>query len=144
MLNHSLFISLLLILLSLVSACGGGGGGTPAPDPQPQPKPQPQPPQQVNIQVSWNANREAAVNTSGGGYRVYYATTAGLELTDPAVTMVDVPYISGSTAPLSTILSVQSGLLYYFRVTAYSALNRIGQSGGTESQSSSSFSLNVP
>ena len=132
MLNRLLFISLML-LLSLVSACGGGGSDAPS-----------RPTQQVNIQVSWNANREAAVNTSGGGYRVYYATTAGLALTDPAVTMVDVPYLSGSAAPRSTTLSVESGHLYYFRVTAYSALNRIGKNGGTESQSSSSFILNVP
>ena len=128
-------MSLLVMLSLLASACGGGGGGSDVPA---------RPTQQVNIQVSWNANREAAVNTSGGGYRVYYATTAGLALTDPAVTKVDVPYLSGSTAPRSTTLSVESGHVYHFRVTAYSALNRIGQSGGTESQYSSSFILNVP
>ncbi|HED16234.1 MAG TPA: hypothetical protein ENI64_05400 [Gammaproteobacteria bacterium] len=132
--NNSLFISALAMLLSLVTACGGGGGTS---------EPPPRPTQQVNILVSWNANRETAVNTNGGGYRVYYATTAGLALTDPAVTMTDVPYISGSTVPTSTTLSVQSGNRYYFKVTAYSALNRVGQSGGTESQPSS-FSLNVP
>jgi len=139
MLKNSLFLPLLLVLLSLLTACGGGGGGAAAPPP-----PTPRPTQQVNIQVSWDANRDAAVNTSGGGYRVYYATTAGLALTDPAVTMADVPYISGLAAPLSTILSVTSGNVYYFRVAAYSALNRSGQTGGTESQPSSRFSLNVP
>jgi len=124
-------ILLLAILLSQVAACGGGSD---APS---------RPVQQVNVQVSWNASRETAVNTTGGGYRVYYATTAGLALTDPAVTMVDVPYVSGTTTPLTTTLSVLSGRVHYFRVTAYSAMNRIGQSGGTESQPSS-FSLNVP
>lgn len=130
--NRSLIV-VQLMLLSLVSACGGGGSDAP-----------PRATQQVNIQVSWSANREAAVNTSGGGYRVYYATTAGLALTDPAVTMVDVPYTSGPLAPLSTTLSVESGHLYFFRITAYSALNRIGQSGGTESLASTTFSLSVP
>ncbi len=136
--NRSFFVLLSALLVSLISACGGGGGGASA-----VPPPPPRPVQPVNIQVNWAANKETAVNASGGGYRVYYATTAGLALTDPAVTMVDVPYVSGTTAPLSTTLSVQSGDIYYFRVTAYSALDRIGQSGGTESLSSSNFSLNV-
>jgi len=133
MLNLTLSISLLLILLSSLAACGGGGGGAP-----------PRPKQQVNIQVNWNANREVAVNTTGGGYRVYYATTTGLALTDPGVTMAaDLPYVSGTAVPLSTTLSVESGHDYYFSVTAYSARNRIGQTGGTESQPAI-FKLNVP
>ncbi len=122
----------MVVLALLQSACGGGSD---------EPS---RPVQQVNIKVSWDTNREAAVNRAGGGYRVYYATAAGLALTDPAVTMVDVPYTTGSFAPVTTTVSVQSGRVYYFRVTAYSALNRAGQSGGTESASSSSFVLNVP
>ncbi len=95
------------------------------------------------ISLSWSANRETAVNNTGGGYSVYYSTTPGFGINDAGVTTVDVPYVSGAQAPTNTIVSLTSGT-YYFKVVAYSALNPPGSSGGSQSQPSTEMSIVVP
>lgn len=99
---------------------------------------------QIAVTISWTANRESAVNTNGGGYKVYYSDTPGFALTDAGVILVNVPYISGTEAPTSTIVNLDSGTTYYIRVIAYSALNAPGQTGGSSSQPSADISIAVP
>ena len=93
-----------------------------------------------NVTVSWAANKEAAVNTTGGGYKVYHSRTSGFLAGDTGVTVVDVPYSSGSASPTSTTLSLVSAECSHFiRVTGYSALN-----GGTTSDLSPQTIVTVP
>jgi hypothetical protein len=85
------------------------------------------------VNVSWAANRETAVNSTGGGYRVYYYQTSGQSLS--CASFVQVPFVSGPTAPLSTSLSLPSGT-WYVRVVGYSALNAPGNVGASSAPSS--------
>ena len=129
MLKNKLSVMLLLCSL-LLAACGGGGSDSAAPPAAAGPPPPPPP----NVQVSWTANREAAVNSAGGGYKVYYASTSGFSV--PAPNVVDVPFVSGS-APTSTRLTLPSGT-HYFKVVAYSGLNSAGSVPSTQ------MSITVP
>ncbi len=92
-----------------------------------------------NIQISWNGNPETAVNRSGGGYKVYYSTDSSF---NPS-TVIDVPYISGVSAPTSILVPL-SPATYYIRVAAYSALNAPGTSGGSISTATPQFILTAP
>lgn len=83
----------------------------------------------VNVQVSWTANREAAVNRAGGGYKVYFGRIAGFGLVGAG--FVDVPYVSGPTAPTTTMLTLASGD-NFVKVVAYSALNPSGSAPSAE------------
>ncbi len=113
------WLGLLLGWTLILAACGGGG---------------------TNVQVSWAANREAAVNKAGGGYKVYYSKTPGFGI--GGANSVSVPFQSGPAAPTSTKLNVSSGT-YYIKVVAYSAL--VGPSGGpSTSAPSAEVSLVVP
>lgn len=127
--NFCLFIS----VLTVITACGGGGGGgggatTPI---------------ITNFTLSWNANHETAVNTSGGGYKIYYSIVPGFNSTDPGVTIIDVPYVSGNLSPTSTTVQLSTGT-YYFRVAAYSELNSPWSSGGTVSSPSGQITIVAP
>ncbi|OHD70466.1 MAG: hypothetical protein A2W19_08740 [Spirochaetes bacterium RBG_16_49_21] len=75
-----------------------------------------------NCLISWNANREKAVNSSGGGYRLYYSKNSHFQISDADVQMIDVPYVSGSTAPTSKSVNFGEGN-WYIRIVAYSSLN---------------------
>ncbi|MGD8484903.1 MAG: hypothetical protein PVJ63_00415 [Thioalkalispiraceae bacterium] len=97
----------LLLVANTLFSCGGGGGGSSGSTAR-------------TITVSWDANHEPEVHQPGGGYRVYYSQTQGFALTDPGVTMVDLPYQSGATAPTSITLKLGSGE-YYLKLVAYSA-----------------------
>lgn len=110
----------LLAAMFLAVGCSGGGGTSSGGGSTVPPTPK-------SVLISWNANHESAVNRVGGGYKVYYATTPGFVLGN--ATSVDVPYVSGATAPTSRVLTLLPGT-YYIKVTAYSALN---PSGGTAS-----------
>ncbi len=95
-----------------------------------------------NLGISWNANREVAVNRAGGGYRVYYSTTSGFALS--AGTMTDVPFVSGSQAPTSlSITGVKAGK-YYVKIVAYSTLNAPGVTTGSVSAESLETPITVP
>ncbi|MGE3261507.1 MAG: hypothetical protein AB7K68_06990 [Bacteriovoracia bacterium] len=120
----------LLALVFLVTACkmpqqSAKVNVTPTPRPGPTPR---------SVLVSWTANRETAVNSAGGGYKVYYSSTSGFVVS--AGNLVEVPYVSGASAPTSTTLSLVPGT-YYIRVAAYSALNPL-------STASTQISLVVP
>ena len=124
-------IHFLLIMLSVftLTACGGSGGGSCAPI--------------STVQISWNSNPETVVNRSGGGYKVYYSSNSGFNLSDGGVTEIDVSYISGPTAPTSTQVQLLPGT-YYIRIVAYSALNAPGTINGSSSTATSQITLIVP
>lgn len=110
-------LTVTLLSCSLVlAACGGGGGGGDSP------------PASRTAQVSWTANRESGVNGPGGGYKVYYSSTAGFDITTANV--ADVPNAGGAT-PTTTNLTLISGT-HYVKVVAYSALNPVGSTPSTE------------
>ena len=96
-----------------------------------------------NIQISWDANLETAVNRPGGGYKVYYSTNSGFNSGDGGVTEIDVPYISGVSAPTSILIPLSPGI-YYIRIAAYSALNAPGSSSGSTSTTTSQITLTAP
>ena len=135
---HKLFplLALLVIPALTLIACGGGDGTAPASSPA-------TPPTIRTITLSWNANRETAVNTAGGGYKVYYSTTSGFDITDAGVSVIDVPFVAPPTAPTSVSVDLLSGR-YYFRVVAYSALTAPWGSGGSTSMPSAQSSVLVP
>jgi len=119
--------SILIALSALIlSACGGGGSTPPPPTPTSH-----------TVNLSWAANREAAVNSAGGGYTVAISGHAP----------IDVPYVSGPAAPTTTAATLMSGS-YSVTVTAYSALNpTTGISGGgtgSTSAPSAAFTFSVP
>ena len=137
LIRHRKLPVLLLLLVFpalLQNSCGGGGSDS---------SPLTPPPALRTVNVSWNVNRETAVNTTGGGYKVYYSTSSGFDITDTGVSVVDVPFIAPPTAPTSISLQLRSGL-YYFRIVAYSALILPWGSGGSTSVPSVQFSLLVP
>lgn len=84
------------------------------------------------VKILWNSNPETAVNQSGGGYKVYYSSNSGFNISDNGVTEIDVPYSSGATTPTSILVQLLPGT-YYIRIIAYSALNAPGTSGGSTS-----------
>ncbi len=74
-----------------------------------------------DYRLSWNANREEAVNSAGGGYRIYYSTRGDFNTGDSDVTSLDVPYVSGDYSPAFQIVNLNNGTWYFF-IEAYSAL----------------------
>ncbi len=94
------------------------------------------------VQVSWTANKETAVNKFGGGYKVYYSTTSGFNIN--TATFVNVPYVSGASAPVTTTISNLLAGTYYFKIIAFSALNTVGVTTGSTSIPSAEFSLSLP
>jgi fibronectin type 3 domain-containing protein len=68
------------------------------------------------VTVKWTANREKAVNRTGGGYKVEYSTASDFS----GASVVDVPYVSGVSAPVSATVNVTAPGTYRIRVRAYS------------------------
>lgn len=95
-----------------------------------------------SIDVSWNANHDKDVNAAGGGYRVYYATSPGVSTVSAA--SVDVPYVSGATAPTSVNIPSLSAGTYYLRIVAYSAYNPLNVAGGNVGADSAEISVTIP
>jgi len=91
-------------------------------------------PDEYTVTVSWKANLEKLVNSSGGGYRVYYSKNPGFSINDTGVKVADVPYISGPTAPTSTSLTLDKGT-WYVKVVAY--INLHGESKSLPSEEKS-------
>jgi hypothetical protein len=69
--------------------------------------------------VSWSANREKAVNSTGGGYYVYYSASHFDTTVDAS--RVNVPFTAGDSAPTSATINLGPGT-WYFRVAGYSNL----------------------
>jgi hypothetical protein len=85
------------------------------------------------VTISWAANKESAVNRPGGGYKVYYSRSNGFNITDSGVTVLDIPYVSGSLSPTTTSVNLTEGT-WYFRIQAYSSLNNGSVSAASEQQ----------
>lgn len=115
---------------------------TPATSPTPTYTPPCSDPTTYNIQVSWAANRESAVNSVGGGYHIYYSTSSPVNTS--SASHVDAPYISGSSAPTQATVSGLVCGTYHFRVVAFSAVNPSGSVSGSRSADSSEIQLTVP
>ncbi len=96
------------------------------------------------IQVSWLTNKEKGVNQLGGGYRVYYSTSPGIDTTSPSATFVNVPYVSGANTPTSITFNNFLVGSYHFKIVAYSNISSYGATGGTTSEPSSEFSVSLP
>lgn len=114
-----------LLSAALLAACGGGGGSSAPPA---------APPTMHSVTISWLPNREAAINSPGGGYIVRISG-------QPAI---NCPF--GLPSPCLSPTSVQVTLLtgtYSATVVAYSALNAPGGSGST-SAPSVPLVVNVP
>jgi hypothetical protein len=94
------------------------------------------------VNISWAASHEKALNTVGGGYKIYYSQTSGANLA--TTSFINVPYVSGGTAPTTTSISVAQWGTWYVRVVGYSALNAPGQSNGSTSPPSTEVSISVP
>lgn len=124
-----------LVFIVLLTSCGGGGSSSPAPAPVIIPN-------TSNVLVSWTGNHEKSVNQVGGGYRLYYSNTSGFSI--GSATVVDVPYVSGATSPISTTLSSLADGTYYLKLVAYSVLNPPGSMSGSSSEPSSQFTITVP
>ena len=93
-----------------------------------------------NCTVTWTANREKAVNTTGGGYTIYYCMSSGFNIGDPGVASINVQYTSGPSTPTTKSVSLPSGSgTWYFKIKAYSALN-----SGSFSELSSQQSVSIP
>ncbi len=114
---------LLLTLLSWTATCGGGEeglnpliflalGGPPA-----QAAPTVTCTAPCNLQLTWNALHEKDVNASLGGYKVCYAATQGFS--PGSGTCLDVPYVSGPTAPTTKNVTLQQGR-WYVKIYGYS------------------------
>ncbi len=126
-------VSILFCVLFLLYGCKGGSNS-------PAPAPSPPTPATRNVNISWTANNESRVNTTNGGYRVYISTTSGFNITDTGVTTTNVPYVSGSLAPTTATVILNSGATYYIRVVAYSAF----PVANTTSSASAQTSLTLP
>ena len=123
----------LIVFISLAGCHSKSSDGTPSGPAQPATL------VTYPVTVTWNANREAAVNKAGGGYTVYYHTTSGEELNGTAVS---VPFVSGATAPTAAVLNLAAGT-YYVKVVGFSAIAS-GSSASSQSVPSTEVSITVP
>jgi hypothetical protein len=115
---------------SLIISCGGGGGGSNSCIP-----PTTLTPHQVTL--TWAANREVAVNSTGGGYII---TISG-----QPQTIIDVPFVATTSTPTTTI-PLMSGC-YTATITAYSALDPNSGLSATKASTSSpstTIAISVP
>jgi len=116
--------AVVLIALAQLAGCGGGGGGGGGSSSPPGPH---------TVTLAWAANHETGVNSAGGGYHVSISGQP----------MINVPYVSGPTAPTSTVTILQTGT-YTVTVTAFAALDAQGGLTGRFSAPSQSLIVNVP
>jgi hypothetical protein len=86
-----------------------------------------------SVTLTWASNHERGVNSAGGGYQVSISGQP----------TIDVPFTSGSTAPTSTTVLLNTGT-YTVRVRAYAALDAQGGSTGSLSAPSTPITVNVP
>ncbi len=85
------------------------------------------------VVLSWAPNHEKGVNSAGGGYQV---TVSG----QPTIS---IPYVSGPTAPTSTVTTLLTGN-YTVTVRAFAALDTQGGSTGSISSPSQALTVSVP
>jgi hypothetical protein len=87
------------------------------------------------VTLSWPANRESRVNAPGGGYQIIIAGRAP----------IDVPYVSGPSAPTSANVLLPAGS-YVVTVKAFGVfdLDATGSTSRTYSAASPSKAFSVP
>ena len=73
------------------------------------------------ITVSWTANKEKAVNSLGGGYKVSYSTNSSFL---SGVNTINVPYVNGLLSPTSVQINQLTPGFYYLKVKAFSPINQ--------------------
>jgi hypothetical protein len=115
--------AVVLIAFVQLAGCGGGGGGGSSPPPVTN----------HTVTLAWAPNHEKGVNSAGGGYQVAISGQP----------TINVPYVSGLTAPTSTVTTLSTGT-YTVTVRAYAALDVQGGSAGSLSAPSQSLIVNVP
>ena len=106
----------------VLSSCGSGSDGS-----------SPRPATIHTVTLAWAPNHEKGVNSAGGGYRVAISGQP----------TIDVPFTSGTTAPTSTVATLQTGI-YTMTVSAYAALDAQGGATGSLSAPSQPFTVVVP
>ena len=126
-------------LLLMLSACAKSGGGS---DSDSVSRPCSTPAGTKSVTVSWTANRESAVNRSGGGYRVYYCDYSGFSLENASYEQVD--YESGASAPTTHTLKKRASGTLYIKVVAFSSLSAPGSTAASMSDASTETSVVVP
>ena len=117
------FTAVALVASALLAGCGGGGGSS-----------TPRPITNHSVTISWAANHETGVNSAGGGYHVMISGQAP----------IDVPYVSGPTAPTSAPPVILQTGTYSVTVTAFAALDKLGGATGSVSAPSQTLTVNVP
>ena len=95
----------------------------------------------LSTTVRWDANHETAVNSPGGGYRIFFSKDSNADLANCRT--VDVPYVSGPLAPTTGVMDHISPGTYYVRVVAYSAMSPPGGTGGSASTPSAMAVITV-
>jgi hypothetical protein len=118
--------AVVLVSLAQLAGCGGGGGGGGGGS-------SPPPPTSHIVTLSWAPNHEKGVSSAGGGYQVSISGQP----------TINVPYVSGPTAPTSTVVTLLTGT-YTATVRAYATLDPQGGSAGSFSAPSQSIIVNVP
>jgi len=106
----------------VLAACGSSS--TPAPAP---------PSTNHQVTLTWAPNRESGVNKAGGGYRVAISGKP----------TIDVPFVSGATAPTRTDVTLGTGS-YTVTVSAFAALDAQGGTSGSQSAPSQTLTVTVP
>src|SRR5437762_481109 len=110
------------LFVAVLASCGGGGGAS-----------SPTPVTNHTVTVAWAPNHEKGVNSTGGGYEVSISGQP----------TINVPYVSGPTAPTSTVTTLSTGT-YTATVRGYATLDAQGGSAGRFSAPSQSIIVNVP
>jgi hypothetical protein len=106
----------------VLPGCGSGSDGS-----------SPQPATIHTVTLAWAPNHEKGVNSAGGGYQVAISGQP----------TIDVPFTSGTTAPTSTVTTLQTGI-YTVTVSAYAVLDAQGGGTGSLSAPSQPFTVVVP
>ena len=116
------FGAVVVIASAYLAGCGGGGGGG-----------TPRPITMHAVTISWAANHEKGVNSTGGGYRVTISGQAP----------IDVLFNAGATPTSAPPVILQTGT-YNVTVTAFAALDPQGGTTRTFSAASQILTVDVP
>ena len=78
-----------------------------------------------NYLISWTASNESSVNTTGGGYKIYYSQTSGFGIADSGVSLSTVNYSSSSsTTDRSATLALTQGT-WYVKVVGFNSIGGV-------------------
>lgn len=109
----------------LCAGCGGSSSGRGSVSDQ-------------SFSISWDANRETAVNSPGGGYRVEYSTDPSFSTVKSKSVFFDESTSTLASAATLTIPAGSAKGTWYVRVKAFSALNN-----GSISEASATTTVEV-